>query len=80
MDELYEIHKQDSYISAGYIEWQNNAIYEEWAMNEDTFLSTLWDGMTKMTDLRSFVVTGGLWVNQSCRDVTSGATGFRISF
>ena len=39
--ELYEIHKEDSYISAVYIEWQNNAIYEEWAMNEGTFLSTL---------------------------------------
>ena len=61
IDGLYEIHKEDSYISAGDIEWQSNARYEEWVMDGGTFLSMLWKGIAKKTHLRSFMVIGGLW-------------------
>lgn len=62
-DEIYKKHKYDRFVEEGYCEWQRHSWYEEYSINHGVLNETLCEGVKRMSNMSSFVVTGELWNN-----------------
>lgn len=68
-EEIYQKHKDDSFVEKGYREWLRHAWYEEWATRtpctntQGILLDTLCKGLARASKVSYFVVTGDLWQN-----------------